>query len=138
MYPLQVQAMRLLMLGNIYSYTGRFVDALAKYRQACEFVPRQEKWVFPHAKFEIGSLLLMSVANLEPHHRFGALALALAGEGDKLERATKAKAALKEVDSFKQDYNFEIRLKFKMQAALAHSRNVKKKLQKSEGASTPP
>jgi tetratricopeptide (TPR) repeat protein len=129
----EVEAMRLLILGNVFSYTGRYVEALANYRKASEFVPQQEKWVWPHAKFEIASLLLMSVSHLEPSHRFASLSSALAGEGDALERATKAKAIFKEVDRFKQDFNFEIRLKFKMQAALKHAGVVKAQLQKDAG-----
>mmetsp|Transcript_29668 Transcript_29668/g.75147 ORF Transcript_29668/g.75147 Transcript_29668/m.75147 type:complete len:248 (+) Transcript_29668:1304-2047(+) len=132
----EVEAMRLLILGNVYSYTGRFVEALAQYRKACEFVPQQEKWVWAHAKYEIGSLLLMSVAHLEQSHRFASLSSALVGEGDVLERATKAKAIFKEVDRFRQDFNFEIRLKFKMQAALKHAGDVKRRLQKDAGATS--
>lgn len=65
-----VELMRLLILGKVMSYSRRYSEAIALYRQACSRVPKRETWVWAHAKFEVGCFLLLSVATMDEADRW--------------------------------------------------------------------
>mmetsp|Transcript_25002 Transcript_25002/g.59669 ORF Transcript_25002/g.59669 Transcript_25002/m.59669 type:complete len:677 (+) Transcript_25002:36-2066(+) len=124
-----------LVRGICLRETGRFVEALALFREAgAGGVPSGEKWLWAHASYEEGLLLLMSAAQLPEGHAWTGLGAALEGseEGDAFQRATRAKKLLKEISKSRADYDFEIRLRLRLQSALAHSKKVIKRVKPGE------
>ena len=56
--------------AQVCACTGRHAEGLDLFRQASTSVPKKEVWVWAHAKFEVGSLFLLSCVDLEPGHRY--------------------------------------------------------------------
>jgi len=124
-----------LIKGTILNNSGRFGEAIKLVTKAAQEVTSKEKWVWGHAVYELGTMLLTSVAKLPADHKFHKLGSALEAEnlGTPFERCSKAKAKYKELLKFRQDFNFEIRLRFKLQAASTHCSKVHRSMKKEQG-----
>jgi len=89
-------AVCLLLSGAIKKNLGKLVEAEADYRavEALESQLKHDVWTVPHAFYEMGVMLLNDPA-----------------------RKAEASKYLKRAQKFSKDFNFEIRLRFRLHAA---------------------